>query len=137
MSAEEAGRAWERVCRVEELADGRPLGRVVGSSGQDRDRVGAVRLPDASYLAFLDRCPHRDIALSGGTLREDGTLVCPGHFWCFELPSGRRTDDPARRLTVYPTRVRAGWVEAEIPPAAPRRPMREWLLERAATQEDR
>lgn len=130
-----AGSVWERVVRVEEVPDGRPVGRLLGHSGQDRDRVCVVRLPDATYLAVLDRCPHRDIAVSGGTLRDGTTLVCPGHFWCFDLPSGTRTDDPAQRLTTYPTRVRDGWVEAQVPAPAPRRSMREWLLEQATAKE--
>lgn len=126
-----AAAEWERICPLDEVAQGRPVGRVIGSSGQDRDRVCVVRLEDGSPLALLDRCPHRDIAVSGGTLREDGTLMCPGHFWCFDLPGGRRTDDPATGLTTYPTRVRDGWVEAAIPPPAPRQPLRAWLLEQA------
>lgn len=135
MTAGEAGpAAWQRVCRVEEVPEGRPVGRLIDSSGQDRDRVCVVRLPDATYLAALDRCPHRDISLSGGTLRDGTTLVCPGHFWCFDLPTGTRSDDPSQSLTTYPTRVRDGWVEAEIPAPTRRRPVREWLLEQAAAK---
>lgn len=122
--------AWERVCRVEEAAHDAPVGRVVGSSGQDRDRVCVVATSDGEYVALLDRCPHRDIALSGGVVR-DNTLICPGHFWRFELPSGTRTDLPDRGATVYPTRIVDGWVEALLPaPAAPQS-MREWLLAQA------
>ena len=122
--------AWERVCRVEEVAPDTPVGRVVGSSGQDRDRVCVVATADGEHVALLDRCPHRDIALSGGVVR-DRTLICPGHFWRFELPSGARTDLPDRGATVYPTRVVDGWVEALLPaPTAPQS-MREWLLAQA------
>lgn len=122
--------SWERICPVEELASGQPVGRVVGDSGQDRDRVCVVRSSPGEYVALLDRCPHRDIALSNGLVR-DGTLVCPGHFWCFDLRTGRRTDLPERRATVYPTRVVDGWVEALLPPVAARQSIREWLLAQA------
>lgn len=122
--------AWERVCRVEEATPDTPVGKVVGSSGQDRDRVCVVATGDGEYVALLDRCPHRDIALSGGVVR-DRTLVCPGHFWRFELPSGARTDLPDRRATVYPTRVVDGWIEALLPAPAAHQSMREWLLAQA------
>lgn len=122
--------SWERVCRADEVVPGRPLGRVVGDSGQDRDRVCVAARADGQPVALLDRCPHRDIALSGGITR-DGTLVCPGHFWRFDLRTGRRPDEPATALTLYPTRVVDGWVEALLPSASPRLPMREWLLAQA------
>lgn len=121
---------WERVCRVEEAVPGHPVGKVVGDSGQDRDRVCVVATEDGQYVALLDRCPHRDIALSGGIVK-DSTLVCPGHFWRFDLRTGERTDSPDRGATVYPTRVVDGWVEAMLPPVQPRQSMREWLLAQA------
>lgn len=122
--------AWERICRVDEVSPSRPVGKVVGNSGQDRDRVCVAQLDDGQYVALLDRCPHRDIALSRGTVRGH-TLVCPGHFWRFDLPSGERTDLPDCRATVYPTRLVNGWVEALLPRLQPRQSMREWLLSQA------
>lgn len=122
--------SWHRICRADEVVPGQPLGRVVGDSGQDRDRVCVVARDDDGPVALLDRCPHRDIALSGGVVH-DGTLVCPGHFWHFDLHTGERTDRADHAATVYPTRVVDGWVEALLPPAAPRVPMREWLLTQA------
>ncbi len=121
---------WERICRRDELVPGRPLGRVVGDSGQARDRVCVVLTGDGEPVAMLDRCPHRDLALSGGIVTDE-TLVCPGHFWRFELMTGRRTDLPTQAVTIYPTRVSDGWVEAWLPPVAPPQSMREWLLEQA------
>lgn len=118
---------WDRICRVEEVVPDRPVGKVVGDSGQDRDRVCVVLTNEGGHLAMLDRCPHRDIALSSGIVK-DGTLVCPGHFWRFDLRTGRRTDLPECGATVYPTRVVDGWVEAMLPPVTQRQSMREWLL---------
>ena len=119
--------SWERICRLDELAPDRPIGRAIGDSGQDRDRVCVVAAPDGDPVAMLDRCPHRDIALSGGLVK-DGTLICPGHFWRFDLATGRRTDRPDQAATLYPTRTVDGWVEALLPPVEPRQSMREWLL---------
>lgn len=131
--------AWERICPVEEAKPGQPVGKVVGNSGQDRDRVCVVATGDGEYVALLDRCPHRDIALSRGVVK-DGVLVCPGHFWRFDLPTGQRADLGERDATVYPTRVADGWVEAKLPPVQPPQSMREWLLvqarERSTTVQD-
>lgn len=125
--------SWERICRVDEVTPDAPVGRSVGDSGQDRDRVCVVARREGEHVAMLDRCPHRDIALSGGIVK-DGTLVCPGHFWRFDLATGARTDRPDSRATLYPTRVVEGWVEAFLPPVQPRQPMREWLLDQARTR---
>ena len=121
---------WERVCRIEELVPDQPVGKVVGDSGQDRDRVCVVMTGEGDCVALLDRCPHRDIALSGGIVK-DGTLVCPGHFWRFDLRTGDRADLPVRGATVYPTRVVDGWLEVLLPPVKARQSIREWLLAQA------
>ena len=98
--------SWERLCLVEEVPRDRPLGLVVGDTGQDRDRVCVVTRPDGQFIAMLDRCPHRDIPLSGGLVKA-GVLTCPGHFWCFDLETGRSTEPPAayhdRLLAMTPT----------------------------------
>lgn len=117
---------WQRVCRVEEIQDAQPVGRLVGAC----HRVCVVATGDGEFVAMLDRCPHRDVALSGGVVK-DGTLVCPGHFWRFDLATGERTDLPERGATVYRTRVVDGWVEAELPAPTPRQSIREWLLAEA------
>lgn len=120
---------WTRVCLVADLEADRPLGARVSDTGQDRDRVCVIAHANR-HVAMLDRCPHRDIALSEGIVH-GGELVCPGHFWRFDLATGMRVDDAAATLTTYPTRIIDGWVEALIPPAAPRRSMRDWLLTEA------
>lgn len=122
--------AWERVCREDEVEDDRPVGRVVGDSGQDRDRVCVARRADGTVVAMLDRCPHRDFALSRGLVR-NGQLVCAGHFWRFDLSTGERTDLPEQCATLYPTRVVDGWVEALLPEPERTVSMREWLLDQA------
>ncbi len=120
---------WTRVCRLADVPDGSPLG--VELRGEDETGlVCVVRAPDG-VRAMLDRCPHRDIRVSGGLVR-DGLLTCPGHFWRFDLVDGRRTDEPGQVLSLYPTRVADdGWVEAQLPEAATPVSMRAWLLEQA------
>ena len=34
--------------------------------------------------ALLDRCPHRNVPLSGDKVQGDGTLECPYHGWRFD-----------------------------------------------------
>ncbi|MEZ5094755.1 MAG: Rieske (2Fe-2S) protein [Nocardioides sp.] len=105
---------WTRVCRAEEVPADAAIGETVGEQ-----RLCLARGADGDVVAMLDRCPHRDIALSGGLVRH-GLLTCPGHFWRFDLvDAGRRTDDPTYAATVYPSRVDDdGWVWVELP--APR-----------------
>jgi nitrite reductase (NADH) small subunit len=125
---------WHRICRVGEVESGQPVGRVVGGSDGGEHRVCVVRRPGGGFVAMPDRCPHRDIPLSRGLVR-DGMLTCPGHFWRFDLTTGERSDLPEVRATLYPTRVTDGWVEASLPPPGPRRSMREWLLAQARADE--
>lgn len=122
---------WYRLCRAVDVPPGALLGFTVGDSGQARDRVCVAAGADGEVVAMLDRCPHRDVALSGGVVR-DGAVVCPGHFWRFDLATGQRTDLPQQGVTLYPTRVTDGWIEALVPDPAPPVPMREWLLQQAA-----
>lgn len=70
-------------------------------------------------VALLDRCPHRNVPLSGGRVVE-GQLECPYHGWRFDgggrcraIPSyDGETDVRARLATVFPTRELDGvvWV---------------------------
>ena len=124
---------WQRVCPADEVASGQPVARAVTGPGGDELRVCVVRRDDGDVMAMLDRCPHRDVALSGG-LVSDGVLTCPGHFWRFDLGTGERSDLPEVRVTLFPTRITDGWVEALLPLPAPRPSMREWLLAQARSQ---
>ncbi len=125
---------WTRVCRADAVPHDSPVGAEL--RGEDETgRVCVVRLPEGGFQAMLDRCPHRDIRLSGGVVR-DGLLTCPGHFWRFDLGDGHRTDEPAQVITFHPTTVdEEGWVCARLPVPAPRLGMREWLLQQAHQRE--
>lgn len=123
------GEGWTRVCRASDVPADTPLG--VELRGEDETgRVCVVRLAGGGFQAMLDRCPHRDIRLSGGMVR-DGLLTCPGHFWRFDLADGHRTDEPGQVCTFHPTTVHDGWVWARLPEPAPPLGMREWLLQQA------
>jgi nitrite reductase/ring-hydroxylating ferredoxin subunit len=84
-----------------------------------RDERGAA-------ATLLDRCPHRNVPLSGGRVRDDGTLECPYHGWRFgrdgvcqripsllgPLPIGA-SDTPS-----FPTLEQDGWVWVYMTPGA-------------------
>ncbi len=133
-------RLWVAVCPIEAVPERFPLGvRLEDEPGvdpdSDRARICVARFADATgetrVQGMLDRCPHRDIALSGGVVK-DGLLTCPGHFWQFDLVDGHRTDLPEQVATFYPTKVEDGWVWVQLPDEVPPLSMREWLLQQAA-----
>jgi phenylpropionate dioxygenase-like ring-hydroxylating dioxygenase large terminal subunit len=76
---------------------------------------------DGAVAALLDRCPHRNVPLSMGRVREDSTLECPYHGWrfdrrgaCTHIPSlcedARAKDSPAWRATAFSVREIDGWI---------------------------
>lgn len=88
-----------------------------------------VRTPDG-VLAFRNRCLHRDSELAGGRV-SGGRLVCPQHFWQYELTSGRHLGGRGT-LPSYPVEVTTtGEVVVEVPDPAPAMSMRERLLAHA------
>lgn len=70
-------RGWHPVAYEKELAPGRPLGvRLMGTPiALFRTRAGPAGL--------IDRCPHRNVPLSGGKVCGDA-LACPYHGWVFD-----------------------------------------------------
>jgi phenylpropionate dioxygenase-like ring-hydroxylating dioxygenase large terminal subunit len=94
-------------------------------------------------VGLEDRCPHKNVALSIGTVRGD-RIVCRYHGWAFD--SGGRCVDvpchsPDERLPTctvprHPTVEQDGWVwvwmggpaePAALPPAYPRAPGYRWF----------
>lgn len=76
-----------------------------------RDREGRAG-------ALLDRCPHRNVPLSLGTVADDGTLRCAYHGWRFDLAGACKlipslTGSPqakARNAHALPTVEQQGFV---------------------------
>ena len=93
-----------------------------------RDAGGVIR-------AIEDRCAHRQLPLSQGTVTDDGCLACPYHGWTYDA-DGRLAriphelfghGMPALRLRTYPVRVRYGlvWIFPGDPALADATPMPE------------
>ena len=76
--------AEQRVGKVGDL----PPGSVVG--------VGkyAVGNHDGEYFAVSRRCRHLGADLAGGTIDDDGCLVCPWHQSAYDVRSGRMVRGP-------------------------------------------
>jgi nitrite reductase/ring-hydroxylating ferredoxin subunit len=115
-----------------EVAAGRvgefPAGtvRLVLASGR---RV-AVGNAGGELFALDDTCLHRGGSLACGHL--DGqVLVCPQHWWRYDVRTGQRLGQPGLRLGRYPVRVVDGQVRVTVPPAPPPRSWRELLLDHA------
>ena len=58
-------------------------------------------------------------------------LVCPQHWWRYDVRSGRRLGQPGLAVASYPVRVVDGEVRVTVTPAPPPRSWREILLEHA------
>lgn len=110
-------RAWYVVATTAELRK-RPLAKRVHDTPLVvwRDGEGEARV-------FLDRCPHRNVPLSQGSVREGG-LQCGYHGWrfdgsgaCVEIPALQgQTDAPPRRATPLPVVEQQGFVWAWTDP---------------------
>jgi nitrite reductase/ring-hydroxylating ferredoxin subunit len=97
-----------------EVSMGSPAGRerwVVEHEG----RCYAVFEHGGRFVVTDGRCPHRGGPLIEGTVR-DGCLVCPSHWYAFDLDTGVCRTAVASALTIYPARLRDGEVIAEITP---------------------
>ncbi|HYD88083.1 MAG TPA: aromatic ring-hydroxylating dioxygenase subunit alpha [Vitreimonas sp.] len=113
---------WHPIATLAELKR-RPLARML------MDKPLVVFRTANGPAVLLDRCPHRNMALSLGAVR-DGAIECPYHGWRFD-GAGRCTltpgaDAPARHeASALPVQVAAGliWTTlAASPRAAPALP---------------
>ena len=128
-SAVELPDAWYVACLSSELGGRRPVPRTVHGTPLCLFREGGGRVG-----AVVDRCPHRNVPLSLGRLR-DGLLECRYHGWRFDAAGACRAipglcaddGDVARRgraAEAVPCAEQDGFVwvwpgGAEPPPGGP------------------
>jgi nitrite reductase/ring-hydroxylating ferredoxin subunit len=96
----------------------------------DDREVGVIRLPDGSFRAVLNACPHRGAPVCGGLVGgtwppcdrtrlefslDQRVLVCPWHGWQFDLRTGVELfrSRPAR-LRLFETSVDNGVVSVVV-----------------------
>jgi nitrite reductase (NADH) small subunit len=111
--------------------DGLPPGaaRAVEANGR---RIAVFNL-NGEIVAVDGRCLHRGGPLEDGYVT-NGIVMCPWHWWRYDLRTGCRLDDPSVQLARYPVSVVDGSVRVEVPPPAPVESIRDRLL-RLARQE--
>ena len=98
-----------RVCGLDELADRVPL--AVTARGRP---IALCRVGDAVF-ALGDACPHRGAQLSFGRIPEDRLeLICPWHFFRFDLRTGASVTIPNLVNQTYPVVVEDGEVFVEL-----------------------
>ena len=104
---------WYIVAESAELRSTRPLSRRLSGQG-----LVLFRSPQGEAVALPDRCPHRNVPLSGGRLRK-GCLQCPYHGWefdasgqCVYIPSLNSDEKipPGARLEPLPLREQQGYI---------------------------
>ncbi len=66
------------------VVDARSLGRKPLAVKLAGESLALFRDGKGGVGALIDRCPHRGVALSLGSVNEEGCLECPFHGWSFE-----------------------------------------------------
>jgi nitrite reductase/ring-hydroxylating ferredoxin subunit len=90
-------------------------------------QVFAVFLVEDRCYVTDARCPHNGGPLAQGWIRRDRELVCPWHWYAYDLETGQCRTTPRYRLGCYPVEERDGEFYADLPEPAPRRSWAERL----------
>ena len=97
---------FSRAARLTDIESAFPLAVTL----DDGTRLCLVRDGDAAF-AVLDRCPHRDFALSSGDVVDACILECPWHGARFDVRTGAVVQGPATdALETFAVRVVDGEV---------------------------
>ena len=98
----------ERVCRLDQIADGKTYPATV-----DNLDVVLIRQGDVVY-ALEDNCSHQDFPLSLGEVKR-GTVTCKAHGSQFDLITGKALNPPAfAPVAVYPVKIENGEVYVDV-----------------------
>jgi nitrite reductase/ring-hydroxylating ferredoxin subunit len=73
------------------------------------------------------RCPHNGGPLAQGWIRGGRELVCPWHWYAYDLETGQCRTAAGYRLDCYPVTERDGEFYADLPEPPPRRSWAERL----------
>jgi nitrite reductase/ring-hydroxylating ferredoxin subunit len=93
--------------------------------------VAVIRRADGTVVAFENRCPHANEALTGGLVGH-GIVRCPHHFWAFSTEDGSKVG-VGQGLTMVAVTITGEWVEIAVPERPGKRSFREMMLEHART----
>lgn len=93
---------------------GEPDGRTAWNVTAEDGREFAVFVVDATYHVTDARCPHNKGPLAEGTIRDGTTLVCPWHWFRFDLRTGACANHRMYDLRVHPVVERDGAWFADV-----------------------
>jgi nitrite reductase/ring-hydroxylating ferredoxin subunit len=82
-------------------------------TSEDGRRFVVLALPDGLRVADAV-CPHNGGPLEQGWLRDGTTLVCPWHWYRFDLDTGACETAPQHPLGVYPVHEDDGGHYADV-----------------------
>ncbi len=77
------------------------------------DRAYLVIDLDGRLVVTDGLCPHKQNPLFEGVIR-DGCLVCPGHWYTFDLTTGACRTAPGTDLALHPVVEEGGRLYAEV-----------------------
>lgn len=89
-----------------------PLGRAIARTIGDR-RVALFHTADG-FFATDNTCPHRGGPLGEGDLFGN-EIVCPWHFWAFDVRTGECPGNPEVRVLKYEVKVEQNRVLVQQP----------------------
>jgi nitrite reductase (NADH) small subunit len=93
-------------------------GRTAWTIEHDGQRY-AVFVHDGDVIVTDALCPHKGGPLAEGQVR-DGVVVCPWHWYTFDLATGNCRSTATHRLRRYPVSITDGVTVVEIPVAVRR-----------------
>jgi nitrite reductase/ring-hydroxylating ferredoxin subunit len=97
---------------------GSPDGRTAWTIEHDGQRY-AVFVHGGELIVTDARCPHKGGPLAEGHVR-DGAVVCPWHWYTFDLATGDCRSTGIHRLRRYPVSITDGVAVVEVPVAVRR-----------------
>lgn len=86
----------------------------LGALFVDGHEIAVARLPDGSWVAFDNACPHEECPLSDGDL-EGERIICYCHSSTFDLRTGEVLQGPAQDpLALYETVAESGELRVRV-----------------------
>jgi 3-phenylpropionate/trans-cinnamate dioxygenase ferredoxin component len=94
---------------MKQLPDGKPRLVLVNDY-----RMAMVRKGE-QFFAVDDYCTHNKESLSKGHTNFRNEIICPWHNYCFDLRTGRESQQRSADLTTYAVKLTADGLFVELP----------------------
>jgi nitrite reductase/ring-hydroxylating ferredoxin subunit len=96
------------VAKIDQL----PIGRARSCPIGDR-RIALYHTP-LGFFATDNTCPHRGGPLGEGDLLGN-EIVCPWHFWSFDVTTGANVADPSLHIPTHEVKIEGERVLVRLP----------------------